>query len=115
MKLDLIHQDDRGEIYTFGDGIELCNMLFTNAGKARGGCMHIEDEHLIVLKGEIELFLFDNSRFMGAGDCITIPNTTPHYFVSKTDSIVSESGAKGEILGKWQLHLDKIDDINSAN
>ena len=115
MELKQVHQDERGEIYAITEKEEIGNILVTNAGKARGGCMHVEDEHLIVLKGEIELFLFENSRFMGAGDCITIPNTTPHYFVSKTDSIVSESGAKGEILGKWQLHLDKINEINSAD
>ena len=115
MRLDKVHEDHRGSIYTLTDEDELCNILFTNKGKARGGCMHKLDEHLIVFKGEIELFIDNVSYTMKAGDCRTIPSAIPHYLVSKTDSIVSESGAKGEILGKYKPHLDKINEINSTN
>ncbi len=115
MRLDNVHEDYRGSIYTLTEKDELCNILFTNKGKARGGCVHDLDEHLLVISGEIELFLLSVGYTLRAGSCISIPKTIPHYFVSVTDSIVSESGTKGKIRNKYQPHLDKINEINSTN
>ncbi|HEC65545.1 MAG TPA: cupin domain-containing protein [bacterium] len=114
MNLRQVSKDERGEIYILTKEGELCNILITKAGKARGGCIHKVDEHLIVLKGEIELFLYNQGKIFKEGECVTIPSTTPHYFKSIIDSVVSESGAKGEILGKYEPHLDEINKINST-
>ena len=125
MKLDKLHGDDRGEIYLLTGFKEYpeVTMFTTKEGYARGGCIHnVHDEYCCVLEGEIEYHLIDNSGDdmfghasfkLKVGQTITIPKGTPHYFLSKTDSVVLEWGATPEEKKEKHQFMRKIvDDIN---
>ena len=101
MELKEIHSDSRGQIYL------LTGLLFfpevtlfrTHENTARGGCIHnINSEFICVIEGEIEYVYGELlwKKRMVAGDSFVIPKETPHYFLSKTSSLVAEWGATAE-------------------
>lgn len=103
MDLKRIHGDFRGSIFAL-ENLESADLkeiviLNTNAGYARGGCIHLKsEEHLVVIKGRILYhYIFPNEMLerikpLKDGEGITIPANTAHYYVSDTDSIVMEWG-----------------------
>jgi len=98
-----IHEDNRGGIKALV-GAELLpaeevTFFTTNAGFARGGCVHRDSsEHICVLKGHIHFVIKGTEETAGIplriGESYTIPPNTPHYFYSVTDSVVIEWGPK---------------------
>ena len=102
LKLELLHKDDRGEIYLLkGDSLkehEEITLFVTKKGYARGGCVHRHhDEFCVVLEGSIKYFIGEEyPEALAKGMSTLIPQAQPHYFVSNTDSIVAEWGATPE-------------------
>lgn len=117
MKLNKIHADKRGEIYTITGEIlknPEITMLYTKAGISRGGCIHPQSiETLIVIEGEIEYVWGEHKEIMKSGDSITIPNNTPHYLTSITDSVVIEFGPSIEEKQiKHEEFRKKVEELN---
>lgn len=120
LEMKKIHEDKRGEIYiiTGMKEHEEVTLFTTKAGKARGGCIHKKnDEHCIVLEGEIEHFMkwqhdcLPLGKVRGKkGIVITVPANKPHYFVSLTDSLVMEWGATAEEKKEKDPEFRKIVD-----
>lgn len=117
MNLKLIHQDNRGSIFSFTDENLKCpeiTIFFTNERYARGGCIHnISDEYACVIHGEVEYVVGNKYYILNDGDSIKIPKATPHYFVSFSNSTVAEWGATEE--EKKEKHADYrkiVDRIN---
>lgn len=116
MILNHIFTDNRGSIHALTEGLHQfpeIAILQTNAGLARGGCIHDKStEYLCVLEGEI-IYVYGGDIFnarlphstfdvnpqghamvrMKVGDTIAIQKNTPHYFISVTNSTVAEWGA----------------------
>lgn len=111
--MHFIQEDIRGSIHSVV-GLISCpevSVFKTNKGFARGGCVHSKSqEHLCVIEGEIEyhyenLFGVRLILHLDVGRSITIEPNTPHYFVSKTDSIVMEWGPSME---EKQAHHERF-------
>jgi len=124
MELNSIHNDNRGSINVLvGDltTVPEVTIFRTKAGYARGGCIHMKSrEHLVVIEGMIEYFHTDQwggslKRIFLSGNSITIQPAIPHYYVSKTDSIVMEWGPLlEEKKGKHEAFRAIVDAINTA-
>jgi mannose-6-phosphate isomerase-like protein (cupin superfamily) len=114
MNFEKVHEDKRGEIYAITGEDELSNLLVTHKGFARGGCMHKETEHFLVVQGQIILHLPYKDQIMNAGECVSYPPMTPHFFISLTESIVMESGAQPP-ADKYLPYAEKVAEINSSN
>ena len=130
MKLNKIHEDERGEIYTITDEkmkTPEITLLVTNKGFARGGCIHeLRDEFCVCVEGIVEYYAEGTNELSTApqhkqgfklnnlhkGKPVLTPHGIPHYFYSKTDSIVLEFGAKIEDTTKHHATRDFIDEMN---
>lgn len=117
MNLELIHEDFRGRINRLVEGFKSFSevtIFETKAGFCRGGCIHrLSDESVTVLEGEIVYVTPEGYFTLGRGENFQIPKNTPHYFLSKTDSVVLEWGPKEE--EKKEKHADFrqiVDNIN---
>ena len=121
MKLNLIHQDSRGQILSLkSDNLPFDEVTIfeTNAGFARGGCVHnLNDEYCTVIAGQIEYVIGDELHILSEGMSIMIPKGTPHYFTSWGYSMVLEWGAtvseKQHKFPDFRQIVDRIND--SAN
>jgi len=118
MKLELIHEDNRGSINIIkGDELTYpeITVFKTKQGYARGGCIHRKsEEYATVIEGRITYVTPKGYFHLYAGDNFIIPKGTPHYFLSNTDSIVLEWGATEEEKKEKHLHYREIvDEINS--
>jgi mannose-6-phosphate isomerase-like protein (cupin superfamily) len=121
VKLDLIHQDKRGSVSSITDdalGHPEVTVFTTNAGFARGGCIHnISDEYCTVISGQVEYVIGDELHVLTDGMSVKIPKGTPHYFISWGSSVVLEWGAtiaeKQEKHAEFRQIVDRIND--SAN
>ncbi|MCW4003665.1 MAG: cupin domain-containing protein [Candidatus Bathyarchaeota archaeon] len=116
MKLEKIHQDDRGEIWVLMiDGREH-TFLKSNKNSARGGCIHrLSQEHAVVLEGVVEYHIRGKKkRIYKKGESVLIEPNCPHYFVALEDSIVMEWGPspdeKKEKHPQWRKVVDKINE-----
>lgn len=114
-----VHEDARGEISILYDPNEKDDkeiaFLRTNAGYARGGCIHrINDETAIVAKGKVKYYIDGKELYAFEKDIIFIPKSTSHYFISLTDSIIIEFGAtiseKQEKDPETKKIVDKINE-----
>jgi hypothetical protein len=116
MKLTKIHEDERGEIWLL-EGFEKypeVTLFKTNAGYARGGCIHnINDEFTCVLEGDIVYFNGNDREFLTPGCNTIILKGTPHYYISVTDSVVLEWGATPE--EKKEKHPQFREIVNKIN
>jgi mannose-6-phosphate isomerase-like protein (cupin superfamily) len=118
VKLNLIHQDNRGRILSLiSDNFFYPEVTIfeTNAGFARGGCVHnINDEYCTVISGQVEYVIGDELHILSDGMSIKIPKGTPHYFISWGYSVVLEWGAtveeKGEKHKEFRQIVDRIND-----
>lgn len=118
MKLSSIHQDKRGSVFAITDedlGHPEVTIFTTNAGFARGGCIHtISDEYVCVISGEIEYVIGDTIHILRDGDSVIVPAGTPHYFTSWSFSVVQEWGAtiaeKQEKHKEFRQIVDRIND-----
>lgn len=116
MELQTIHTDKRGSVnLLLGDlrQFKEVTVFVTKAGYARGGCIHnINDEVCCVIEGSILYIVGDNQLCLGVGDIVRIPKSTPHYFLSETDSVVLEWGAtpeeKKEKHHEYRAVVDRI-------
>jgi quercetin dioxygenase-like cupin family protein len=118
MKIETIHEDERGKIFLLTEDLrehKEITIFTANKGYARGGCIHNEhDEHCVVLEGQIKYFIGNKEtpKTMIKGQSILIPKATPHYFVAKTDCIVMEWGAlpseKKCKHPEFRAYVDKI-------
>lgn len=121
MNFEKIHEDDRGGIYALASfKYDEIVMFRTNEGYARGGCVHpISDEYFCVVEGMVELTIknqdgTDSARALSAGQSVTIPCNTPHYFYSIVDSLVMEWGpAKEEKNVRNPDFRKKVEEINA--
>ena len=114
MKLEKIHQDERGEIWTLMiDGVEH-TFLKSNKGYARGGCIHrTSEECAIILQGSVEYHIRGRkTRVYNKGQSLLIQPSCPHYFVSLENSVVVEWGPspeeKKEKFPPWRKVVDNI-------
>ena len=118
LKIRRVHKDKRGEIYILPIANQDLVFLITNKGYARGGCVHdINDEELLVLKGEIKYVIKgiqrDVVQICSEGMSVTAPKGVPHYFISLTDSVIMEWGATQEEKDKkYKPFRDIVDKIN---
>ena len=121
LRLEKIHKDGRGEIYTLvGNSLkesEEITIFTTNKGYARGGCIHrLNDEFCCVLEGDIEYRIGKKLKVMSKGDICKVPKNTPHYYYSVVDSIVAEWGATvPEKREKHDGFRRIVDRINARN
>jgi len=113
LKLNRIYEDKRGEIYTITDKDDNeITILITRAGKARGGCIHQEEEHILVLSGYAEYNINDSINYCHKGGGLIIPRDTPHYYISHTDSVILEWGASFNNTIKDKETRKIVEDIN---
>jgi len=117
LNLKEIHKDYRGEIYLLEGDLKEdkeITIFSTKSGFARGGCIHrINNEHNVVLEGEIRYFIGEKEIIMKKGDSAITPRETAHYFVSLTDSLVIEWGCiPEEKIEKYKPFRDIVDKIN---
>lgn len=123
MKLEKIHEDERGEIYILTECfsfLEEATIFVTKNGYARGGCIHrINNEYCTVIEGEALYRVDDTIQQVLEGRTITIPKGSPHYFVSVGDSVILEWGAttveKKEIDLKMRKIVENINEKNRTN
>lgn len=86
-------RDGRGGIFTFypGKPIVEFNFQFINKGKIRGNHFHPEfDEYYIFAEGNGVVVTKDENGkeefiYVGPGDCVHIPQDTPHVTYAITD------------------------------
>jgi mannose-6-phosphate isomerase-like protein (cupin superfamily) len=114
----MIHEDERGEIYLIKGNLKEnkeITLFITYKDFARGGCIHDQhDEYCIVLEGEIVYKIGKNTCHLKRGDSIIVPKSTPHFFVSKIDSVVIEYGADPEEKKKKHPEFRKMmEEINA--
>ena len=116
MKLDKIHQDERGEIWTLMiDGREH-TFLKSNKNSARGGCIHrFSEEHAVVLHGAVEYHVRGRKpRIFKNGEILLIKPNCPHYFIALEDAVVLEWGPspeeKKEKHKQWRKVVDRINE-----
>lgn len=116
MKLQKIHEDDRGSIEILTEDIpfEEVTIFQTKEGYARGGCIHEKnDEICFVLSGKVTYVVGDKTYHAETGASILVPRNTPHYYVSETDSILFEYGATAEEKKvKHAEYRTIVDEIN---
>ena len=119
MKLKNIHSDNRGAINILTGDMKLdeVTVFNTNAGYARGGCIHeINDEYTVVIEGEVIYCIGGKNITVKKGDSLIIPKNTSHYFISVTDSLVLEWGATPEEKKKKHAKSRQIvDNFNKGN
>lgn len=120
MKLEKIHEDQRGYIYLVKNLLEN-NKEFTflevKKGFARGGCLHSRDEFFVVVKGKIRYIHGEQEEIVSHGESRKIPAGEPHAFIGIEDSIVSEWGITSDekALDKKDSRLrEQIDKINES-
>ena len=117
MKFSKIHKDDRGSISLLHEDMKLdeVTVFETNAGYARGGCVHnINDEYVTVIEGDVIYVTDGLVEYMSMGDNLTVHAGMPHYFISVTDSIVMEWGATPkEKKEKHTEYRRVVDEFNS--
>jgi quercetin dioxygenase-like cupin family protein len=117
MNLILIHTDKRGSILGW-HGEELKHpevaIFITKKDFARGGCIHKDsDEYTCIISGEVSYQIGSKTIKLKDGGSAVIPKNTPHYFVSLTDSVVLEWGAKPEEKQeKYKSFRQRVDRIN---
>ena len=117
LKLSKLHEDKRGEIYLITGDLkehEEITLFTTRKGYARGGCIHnINDEYWTILEGSVRYWVGDKIKDYSTGDSLVIPKATPHYFLSLTDSLVTEFGATpAEKKEKYEPFRKIVDSIN---
>ncbi|MBT7567514.1 aminotransferase class V-fold PLP-dependent enzyme [archaeon] len=99
IKLEKIHEDKRGSIHLVEDLLpsdKEFTFLEINKGYARGGCLHSNDEHLVVVKGKIRFICGEEETIVGMGESARIPANRAHAFIALEDSVVSEWGITSE-------------------
>jgi mannose-6-phosphate isomerase-like protein (cupin superfamily) len=116
MKLDIVHKDERGFIYSLTEDMdsEEISVMSCNSGYARGGCIHnLHDEHFVLYEGELEYHLGNDTIIMKPGDTVTVPKGTPHYIVAIKNCLFSEWGCA--VSEKKDKHLPTrkiVEEIN---
>ena len=118
MKLTELHSDDRGKIFILNEdlGHPELTIFTTKKGFARGGCIHHQNkENVCVISGKIKYVFSTTTLYLTTGESFTIPKSTPHYFLSVTDSVVAEWGATAEEKIEKHLEFRKIvENINKV-
>jgi len=79
-------------IFTFGD--QEYKVMELKKGFGRGGDVHPNKQHTMVLVGKVEYRIKyhdgENKGVLQSGEKITIPENHPHIFISLIDSILFE-------------------------
>jgi len=88
-------EDGRGGLFTFlpvdGDKIVEFNFVYYNANKIRGNHYHPEfNEYILIVEGSGAILTKDSDdntilRHICVGDCMRIPQDTPHAIHALTD------------------------------
>ena len=116
MILRELFEDFRGKISLLeGDMTHPEVTIFkTFSGFARGGCIHaLHDKYSCVIEGCVEYCIGDKKIRLETGESVVIPQNTPHYYISITDSIVLEWGATPEEKQEKHVEYRKVvDKIN---
>jgi len=96
MKLEMIHEDERGSISLLTDLLKYpeITVFKTYEGFARGGCVHnIHNEFCCIAEGVVEYHIGNTVMTVGEGQSVIIKKGTPHYYIALTDCTVLEWGA----------------------
>ena len=118
VELKKLHEDNRGAIHLVKNLLEdekEFTFLELKKGSARGGCLHSNNEHFVVIKGKIIFIHGEKEEILTAGDSRIIEALKPHAFISLEDSIVSEWGittTEKEQDVKDKNLRERIDEIN---
>lgn len=116
MNLIKIQEDKRGEFWAlegFTSFPEI-KIIKTKKGIARGGCVHQEEEFFQVIEGMVLLFIGSNMEIVSSGRVIRIPENTPHYIISQTDSTIMEWGCNPKNNTKDPQSLKIVEVINET-
>lgn len=94
MKLEKVHEDERGSIHRLLFKGKEFIILFTRKGYLRGGDYHKSKQHDVVLVGEMK-FRYringkDYSKTLGAGEMTHFEPHVPHMFSAKEDTVIVE-------------------------
>lgn len=102
LKMEKVHEDYRGEIYVI-TGLEKDIVVnTTKKGYARGGCYHTQnDEHFVVVKGMVRLFVDTHEEVYHPGMTEYIPKGSPHMMKALTDCVTMEWGSTLEEKGTY--------------
>lgn len=118
MKLVKVCEDKRGYTHTIEDdnlGVPEITMFYTKKGYARGGCVHKHPEVFCVVSGDVTLVCGELVVRMDSGMTHDIPKGSPHYYISKTDSVVLEWGTIGEDKQtKHETYRNIVNQINDT-
>jgi len=119
MKLVKVHSDERRSISVLQNLLKdkkEFSIIEIKPGKALGGCLHENNEHFIVLEGEVEVFIGTMKVNCLAGYKGTFPLRTAHGFYSEKGAIVCEFGITEEEKKnslKDETMLKEINEINN--
>jgi len=94
MKIEKVHEDERGSIHRIlFKGREFI-ILFTKKGYLRGGDYHKSKQHDVVLTGKMEFRYKINGKeqikTLGVGEMIHFEPNVPHMFSAKEDTLIVE-------------------------
>lgn len=121
MKLNKIHEDNRGQIFAITETpltVPEVSFMSCHAGMSRGGCIHRKNsEHLCVIEGVMNYYYGEDMRHvtLKPGQGITIPPNTPHFMLALTDCVFIEWGCEEEEKKeKYESYRKIVNDINSG-
>lgn len=89
------YTDGRGEIHNILAGNKRINILYTNAGVARSGDIHLNTQHDFVFEGLVQVWFLEKNgetikRTYGPYEYIRVPPLVPHVFHFLQDSVIAE-------------------------
>jgi len=94
MKIEKVHEDERGSIHRILFKGKEFIILSTKKGFLRGGDYHKSKQHDVVLTGKMEFRYKINgkeqTKTLGAGEMIHFEPNVPHMFSAKEDTLIVE-------------------------
>lgn len=114
LTMEKVFEDDRGEIYVI-TGLEKDVVInTTKKGYARGGCYHEQnDEHFVVIKGMVRLYVDGHEEVYHSGMTEYIPKGAPHMMKALTDCVTMEWGSTREEKGTYYApYREWVEEIN---
>jgi len=94
MKIEKIHEDQRGAIYRILFSGKEFLLVSTNKGYSRGGDFHESMQHDVVLSGKVNYIVRqegrDNVMTLKSGHIIHIEAGSPHMWTALEDSLIVE-------------------------
>ena len=118
MEINKIHEDDRRKISLLSGLIDKdreFTIIHLKKGKAIGGCVHQEVEHMCLIDGSMFVTIGSVHESLIAGDAREIGPMAPHMFHAKEDCIILEWGVKPEDKGEHDAEMrSEVNEINEG-